>query len=46
MRYERPIAFLASYGLPFQAWLNLARSYDNRHYTLYAEFSELEANAQ
>ncbi|HCD1268016.1 TPA: hypothetical protein JD850_RS21810 [Citrobacter freundii] len=43
MRYLRLTAFLAAHGLTFEEWLTLARNYDKRHWTLYAEFSEQEA---
>ncbi|MEB2478222.1 hypothetical protein QMM96_22590 [Citrobacter freundii] len=43
MRYLRLTAFLAARGLTFGEWLTLARNYDKRHWTLYDEFSEQEA---
>lgn len=46
MRYQRLTAFLASHGLTFWEWLALARNYDERHYTLYAEFVALEEHHQ
>lgn len=44
MRHERLTAFLASHGLTFWQWLVLARNYDQRHWALYAEFSEFEGD--